>query len=60
MAGRKASAIAAAPVTETARPAASTCSTEEPPHFRALNAMCHNEMAALGSDRWRNRSSLSF
>ncbi len=34
MAGRKASA-SAAPDTKTARPAASPCSTEEPPHLRA-------------------------
>ncbi len=71
MAGRKARASAAAPDTKTARPAASPCSTEEPPHLRALNAMCHNETAAsMGAPdegrfpvRWyhrRRRNSVRF
>ena len=68
MAGRKASASAAAPDTKTARPAASPCSTEEPPHLRALNALCHNEMAdSVGAPkeqrlltRWYHRRLRNF
>ncbi len=56
MAGRKARASAAAPDTKTARPAASPCSTEEPPHLRALNAMCHNETARSHTPHRRSRT----